>query len=543
MVFQGESGGQLQELLDVFRRRKWQVILPIAWLLAAGIAFAAIVPKKYECTTQIELRNLPILAAKDSPSTIEADNAPSQLTSIQRIRDTVQELRWTDFLSMSSEDQNDFLEKVRKNLTVISPRRAGEKGSSFVTIEYLDVDPARAYEFLLELRSLWQKQVIDRDRNRIFAEHQNLLARQAEELTVVKNLGRELTDLKATHELSPTQPSPGRNETRSEDPLFDLLNSRSEQLEETELELAQATELVAELEKSLAEIPDRVRKVETVEGQSFAEQIADLRLERTELVRQRDESGYRPAHSQYKEIQRALEEIDNSIADLESLVTEDEESTFFEPNPDYVAREKEVATARLEVAKLEQQKQTLNEFLARDREAARNRQDVYLKVNELQEAITASELKLRDIVVRIQDKRLQLDFMGGPEGNPFVITQEPVPPRRPTEPNPLLIIAFVLVLGVALGFGNAALLEFTKSSFRSAADVGRTMLVPVLGAVGEIRTEVQRRRRRIRRSIVGGVSAAFVVTMLWLAYGWAVEPRLLPSGVVSGLESFRKLLM
>lgn len=543
MVFQGESGGQLQELLDVFRRRKWQVILPIAYLLAAGIAFAAIVPKKYECTTQVELRMLPGIAAKDSPSTIEADNAPSQLSSMQRIRLVVQELGWTDFLSLSGGEQNDFLQKIQKNLTIISPRRSGEKGSSFVTIEYLDVDPARAYEFIVALREDWTAKVVERDRDRINFEYKNLLDRQAEEQEVARRLQRELADVKATHDLSPTQPSPGQNQTREEDPLFDRLALRMEQLEAAELAIEQTNALVLDLEKSLAEIPDRVRKTETVEGLSFGEQIVELRLQRTELVRLRDESGYRPAHSKYKDIQRQLEEIDNSIADLESLVTEDEESTFFEPNPDYVELEKELSAARLAASKAVTEQRTLNDFIVRDREAVRNRQDVYRQVSELSELLAESEVKLRDIALKIQDKRLQMEFINGPSGDPFVITQQPVPPRRPSQPNPLLIIAFVLVLGVGLGFGGAALLEFTKSSFRGAADVGRAMAVPVLGAIGEMITADQRRRAKRRRMIIGVVSALFIVTMLWIAYGWAVEPRLLTPRVVAGIEGFRKLLM
>jgi uncharacterized membrane protein YadS len=133
--------------------------------------------------------------------------------------------------------------------------------------------------------------------------------------------------------------------------------------------------------------------------------------------------------------------------------------------------------------------------------------------------------------------------MSGPSGDPFVITQEPVPPRRPSEPNPWLIIAFTLIAGIALGFGTAALLEFSKSSFRIASDVSRSMMVPVLGAIGLMTTEEQRRRAHVRRNIVGSVSGLFVLMMAWIAYGWTVEPRLLTSGMLEGIEGFRKLLM
>ena len=56
MAVQIETRGQLQDFLDVLRRRKWQVLLPALFVAALGAAFAVIVPKKYVVTTQVELR-------------------------------------------------------------------------------------------------------------------------------------------------------------------------------------------------------------------------------------------------------------------------------------------------------------------------------------------------------------------------------------------------------------------------------------------------------------------------------------------------------
>ena len=56
MAVQFESQGQLQEFLGILRKRSWQVILPAAFVIAIGVAFAVIVPKKYAVSTQLELR-------------------------------------------------------------------------------------------------------------------------------------------------------------------------------------------------------------------------------------------------------------------------------------------------------------------------------------------------------------------------------------------------------------------------------------------------------------------------------------------------------
>ena len=83
MAVQVDSPGQIQDFLEILKKRKWQVLLPIAYTLTLGAAFAVLVPKKYECTTEVELRTLYLEGAARARSlaisTIEAENAPQQL--------------------------------------------------------------------------------------------------------------------------------------------------------------------------------------------------------------------------------------------------------------------------------------------------------------------------------------------------------------------------------------------------------------------------------------------------------------------------------
>ena len=55
-IIQVEQPGQLQEFLQVLRKRRWQVLLPLSAVLTLGVCFAVIVPRKYIVTTQVELR-------------------------------------------------------------------------------------------------------------------------------------------------------------------------------------------------------------------------------------------------------------------------------------------------------------------------------------------------------------------------------------------------------------------------------------------------------------------------------------------------------
>jgi hypothetical protein len=104
-----------------------------------------------------------------------------------------------------------------------------------------------------------------------------------------------------------------------------------------------------------------------------------------------------------------------------------------------------------------------------------------------------------------------------------------------------LIVAFSVVVGLALGLGSAVLLEFSKSAFRNPGDISRTMVVPVLGVVNRIVTRAQERRRLIRKSVVGGLMVGVLGAVVLITYAWALDPDRLPSGVMDAIEDFRRL--
>lgn len=545
MAVQIDSPGQVQDFLAILRKRKWQVLLPIAYTLTLGGAFAVLVPKKYRCSTQVELRELYIEGARAdralSISSIEAESAPQQLQSLTRIRKVIEKLEWPDYLRLSPQERNEFLVDRRRNLSITVPRREKNTGSTFVTISYSDVNPQRAYQFLRELRGAWIDEVVVRDREQIRSEYENLVARTQAEQQVHDELLEELTKLKAAHDLSPTQPGAGEGRTRNEDPLYARLTQNQERLAALELEMETADARVLRLEEELARTQATIPRTELVAGDSFQDQIAALRLSRMKVVKLLEDGGYRPEHSKYKALQKELVRIDRDLAALEGEVVEAEEYQSWLPNPAFTDIEKLLVEARLEANGLRDQHQQLFRVTTRDGEVNRERQEVYRKERELEQKLLESRTRLVELSSKQGSKSVQLAFLSGTAGNPFTITQEPVPPAKPTEPNPLLIIAFALVAGAALGLGTSVVAEFAKNSFRSPADLGRVMVVPILGVIGQIVTQAERRRRRVQQLAVGVSTAVILGVVIFVTWAWAVSPDLLTPGMKDGIEDFRSL--
>lgn len=545
MAPQIEGPGQIQEFLDILRRRRWQVLMPALLLLTLGVAFAVVVPKKYQVRTQVELRELFLDeeargAARDQALGV-AENAPEQIRSPKRIQEVLEELKWPEYLTLGEAARADYEERVRDNLDVIVPRTTGKGGSAFVTVEYLDVNKEHAQDFLKALRRAWIEQVVERERTRYDLEYTQLRERQASSEKEYEKLTREQRDLRAQNEISPTQPTPGQNQQRVEDPTVTRFQDLERRRDEVEVELAaRAAELQAAREQ-LAVTEPRVPRTRVKEGQSYEEEIQSLIRERLDLEERL--SGIRVEHPRFKQVSQKLIEIEARIQDLEDRQTSAEVSQEFAPNPDYQRLEVLVRDLSIDVGRL----QAENDSLVASVESARRElvrlHEVYDDDRKLTDQINIVKATLEDLGLQVEQKRLRRDVVFGSAGNPFQIIQEVQPPLRPTEPDPVLIVLFSLVLGLAVGLSAALIAEFSRSCFRGPADISRALVVPVLGVISPIVTRIERRRLAVRRLAVGSMSMSLVAAVLFVTWAWATEPDLLGERVNATIEDFRQLFL
>ena len=101
--------------------------------------------------------------------------------------------------------------------------------------------------------------------------------------------------------------------------------------------------------------------------------------------------------------------------------------------------------------------------------------------------------------------------------DPAVVPVHPVPSLR------IRVNAIGLAIGLFLGVGIAALLEFRDTSFRSDSDVLEVLALPVLAAVPHVVTTIEKRRRRWRRlafSLAGATSVAIAGYITWALQLW-----------------------
>ena len=109
----------------------------------------------------------------------------------------------------------------------------------------------------------------------------------------------------------------------------------------------------------------------------------------------------------------------------------------------------------------------------------------------------------------------------------------------PTEPNPLLIAAFGIVAGLALGVGLAVFAEYSRNCFRTVQDLSRVMVTPVLGTVNQIVTRKEARLVAARRVTVALASLLIVGGVSFVTWAWAKNPELLSPDLREKIETVR----
>jgi capsular polysaccharide biosynthesis protein len=534
MAVQIETQGQLQEFLGVLKRRKWQVLLPASIVLALGIAAAVIVPKKYVARTQIELRPVGV-----SISTKEGSSAIFQLRSSIRIQRILKDHQNAEFLALPSDQQSDFIKRVQSDIKV-TPGAGATAGSSFVTIEYMDVSRDWALDFLRALRGDWINDVLKRDLtkaedelDKIYTEKHKLELALHEEETA-------LSDLKRENNLSATQPPPGSGSTRNEDPVYEQLTRARSESAALLIDVAAMQGQLETLKAQYDAMPEMQRKENVVEGASndaaleaIDKQIEDVQAKLKNL---------KPAAKLYQKYNRDLQQLFDQREEARARKTRSTLEVSLVPNPDRVPRKLEID--KMEIALVD--KKTRAEKLKVDIQGLQARledlQDVYRNLNETEGRAGRLKASLEVAEKRYNDQQVQVRILSSPESNPFQITEEVNAGTKPTEPNPWLIVSFALVLGLGLGLAVALVAEFSRNCFRSVADISRVMVVPVLGSIGTILTERERRLMRTRRTVVGLSSVCLVGAILFVTWAWAGHAHFLSQDLRDAIEHLRSKL-
>lgn len=539
---------QLLEFLHALRRRRYQVLVPALLVATLGTCFAVIVPKTYKISTRIQINEARIepefrrANPQESGVRREAYSAYDHVVHYERVKEIIDRnlAQWPEYVQAKSEQERQlFLKQVLKRLWA-SPANSNTKtGTIFVDIQFSDENPERAARFLDELSESWLITVFEADRTALREEIrqlQGIFDSQAE------SLKKQQDALYNQMQLLGVDPSAKPGDTRREDRgdwTFRTLDDARTDLVEIEDELRTARFEEEQLSTRLEQQPDVIMEPVPVEKRGPPAELARMQGELEKI--EKELKTLLPANSRYKRLSGEADELRSEIEALSRLEEDPAASFVSRPNPEKQELELALRKKEDEVGRLADRREALVAKIEELEDKRRERNMLYKNLEDLQSKAEEARVALADTSRQLEERKKSFSMLDA-SPHPWSIAQPPVPSSASKTPNPYLLAAVAVFLGLALGMGLAILSEYARSSYRTVADLATVMSVPVLGAIETIVTRRERRALQLSRAL-GGLSTALIVGSLgWITYLWHSAPERLPLEVQDTIERLRSVL-
>lgn len=539
---------QLLEFLHALRRRRYQVLVPALLVATIGICFAVIVPKTYQISTRIQINEARIepefrrANPQESGVRREAYSAYDHVVHYERVKEIIDRnlAQWPEYVQARGEQERQlFLKQVLKRLWASPANSNSKTGTIFVDIKYSDENPTRAARFLDELSQSWLIAVFEADRTSLRDEIRQLQEIFDSQASTLKSLQDSLYKQKQLLGVDPSaKPGQARREDRG-DWTFRTLDDASTELVKIESSLRTARFEEEQLRSRFELEPEEILEPVPVEERGPPVELARLAVELEKVEEQLKE--LLPANSRYKKLTREADELRQKIEELSKVEEDPTEKFARKPNPLKREYELELRTKEDEVGRLGDKRAALLEQIETLEDETRARTEQYKSLEDLESKAQEAYLAQAETSRQLDERKKSL-LMLETSPRPWSIAQPPVPSSASKTPNPYLLAAVAVFLGLALGMGLAILSEYARSSYRTVADLATVMSVPVLGAIETIVTRRERRALQLSRAL-GGLSTALIVGSLgWITYLWHSAPERLPLEVQDTIERLRSVL-
>jgi capsular polysaccharide biosynthesis protein len=541
-----EGTSQVEEFLGILRRRAWWIVIPTIVLGAIGIAVAVIVPKKFVASAQVLVRDVTGLVKESNAgavSRMEGYVAPHVIRSRERVAQALHELGWPEYIEMSEEEKSEYRAAIIDDLVIQLVSVQNNTGAQIVVARFSHTNPGRAHDFLSKIIVSWRTEVEGRFKASERTRLETLESTENDLTTELTRVSQELEMKRRANKIRPQIVVPGRpNSSLLGSTEFDLLDQVNEAIAADDEALAKLAARIENWRKQFDAAPRTIARVQSNSAtEGIAEDIARKVSEKEELEFAIETNGWTVNSSKYKTAQREIAAIVEALEKLRGVgATGTPTVEVEEVNPARVELARQMDEARAEVAMLEAQR-------ARNvlkREQLTETTNVLYKEHEAIDLLQAQFDNLKKYLEEVGTQRAlqesQVATIESDAGKFFEDLETPRVPLRPTTPNPYLIAAFFLIVGVSLGFGVAILSELSRTTFRNARDLSRIMVVPVLGTVNQIVTRRERSRHFFTHVTLATVTLAVVSVVGYVTWAWVYDPDALSEPVLSAIHGLRE---
>ncbi len=513
-----ENEKTIGEYIDVLKRRRWGLILPILITFCLAAIAASVIPPKYQSmsTILIEEQEIPL----DFVRTTITGFAEQRLQTLnQRIMSSTRLLEIVNRFNLyaelrqkvTTEEVIDLMRKDIKLATISAdisdPQRGGAPSPMTIafTLSYIGKQPQTVQQVAGVLASLFLEE--------------NMKVREERTLGASKFLNEEVKVVQK--QMADMDAKIAQYKEKHVTALPELIQVNLANIDRADRETEYLKEQLRTMKEREGYFKSQLLSIPTNAATQDRTLLNDLKAKLVQL-----QSKFSDKHPDVKKTKSEIAELEKR---LDAGPPQKEQGTGkgeqrFSPldqpdNPAYVNLASQLMSVQSEI---ETTKHQLDE-------KEKNRRDYYKrmeaspKVEEAYKGLLAErnnlQLKYDDLMKKAMEARVAQGLEKEKMGERFTIIDPARLPEKPVKPNKLVIMLIGLFLGVGAGAVVASLQEYNDQSVRDPGTLMEVTGVPVLASVPEIVTEKDiKRRKRVRRNVLLMLVILVIVGLICFHY-------------------------
>jgi polysaccharide chain length determinant protein (PEP-CTERM system associated) len=467
----------VEDWMGIFRRRKWQLVVPAILCAVGGLLVSFLLPKQYTSHTRVLVES-PVVP-DDYVKPVVSDDVNRRLASMQG-----EILSRTHLQSLIEQDdlyQQDWnrvpmevlVDRLRKSINVASMAPTPGTLSDAVLGFNIDVtlDQAKmAQQVCSQIASMFKSQ--------------NLEQRQQQSEDTTQFFDKQLSDAKAKLDDQDAKLAAFQNQYLGAQPADEqtnltMLAGLTPQLEAATQSLNEAQENKAFSESMLSQQLAELKSSSGVDPQSLQQQLNDLQSQLMAL------------RARYTDKHPDVIKLEGEIADLQKkmqtpAVSSQAKAGTSDVAPDSIqVQQLRAQINQAETAITEKKKEQAD--LQQQIKAVQGRIQLTPMVQEQYSALTRDRQTAldfyNDLMKKRDDAQMATDLERRQEGGNFRVLDPPSLPETPSFPNRQLFVLGGLMAGLALGAGLVRIAELRDKSLRQPRDVEMLLGIPTLAVI------------------------------------------------------------
>lgn len=488
------------DVITVVKRRKWYIVIPFLVVFSIATITAFLIPPKYRSTSTILIEDQEI--PKEYVSANVTSYADQRLQSInQKIIGTTRLLEIINRFNLYADIKRtkpieEVVAKMRKDIKFntinadVKDPRSGQPAQATIafSVSYDGKNPAVVQQIANELSSLYLSE--------------NLLVRQKQSTGTARFMEDEMKNVQTELASVDSRISAFKQHNLNTLPELNQLNLQT--LDNLDRDVRQANEQLRTLREKEGYLQSELSSIPTDSDNQDKTRLNEVRVRLVDLKSRLSDK--------HPDVIKAKAEIAELTKQLRGANRETAEGK--PDNPTYINIQSQLASTRADIGSVKRQ---LEDYTLK-REGFRKRIEASPRVEEGYKVMISERNSLQSKNDDLSKKFMEARVANGLEkeqlGERFTLIEAARLPEKPISPNLPAIILIGFVLGIGSGCGAAALKEHNDGSVYSIDELVRVTKVSVLGAVPEIRTEMDRLKSRKRRNLILVTVPASMAAML-----------------------------